>query len=192
MSKANFVADASISLQSILEKVDIDFEWAQLFRGIVVTGCQRSGTGIASRIIAHDLNRLHIDEDDYGTKQTKVWKERVVTEQQPFVIHSPAMSRYLTDVVTDDILVVYMRRRLRDVERSIRRIEWDDANERTAYKDTFSNEALHIYKIKMKYWKRAQQKSITNWIEINYEALGTHPLWINKSERLAFNPRQWK
>lgn len=182
----NLINDSSIPINKTTETDT--FDWAKPFRCIVVTGCQRSGTSIASKMIAHSLGRELIDEDDYGTKDYKRWISEVRHNRASFVIQSPAMSRFIENVALSDVLIVYMLRNRDDVQRSIERIDWKDWNDRVQYPP---DRNAHIYDIKKNFWQ-LQKNSVMNWVELNYEGLASHNLWIKKDKRKDFQSRQTK
>lgn len=161
---------------------------------ILVTGCQRSGTTICARMIAHDTGLTYVDEDDYGTTDREAWGQ-LVGRAGGCVIHCPAMARYVTDFGDcDDVVIVWVDRRLADVVASEQRIGWNRGKavgkERDKYADVpgYSKD-LPICQIKRRYWAQYQKPAIRHWLEVKYTDLQRHPLWVD--DRADFGPRQW-
>lgn len=159
-------------------------------RVIIVTGPQRAGTTIAARIIAAESEMRYVDEDEYGTKDLAAWKKLVATGQR-LVIQSPAMARWVHEVATDDVMVIWVVRPLADILRSQKRIGWHDGDERGKYKgvEGYLDEAP-IAQIKTRYWRTFQMGQIPHAMEIDYHSLETHPLW--REERDGWGKRQWQ
>lgn len=163
------------------------FAELQRYRCIIVTGPQRSGTTIAARMIAHDTGHTCIDEADYGTKDIGAWREIVRTADN-VVVHSPAMSRWVHEEAAADVLVVWMLRSLSAILRSQQRIGWkSEIVERAKYEAT--DDAQPVAEIKLDYWRTHQRAVIPHWLEVDYETLRDHPLWV--IDRQDWEARQW-
>lgn len=160
------------------------------FRVVVVTGPQRSGTTIAARITAEDSGMRYVDEETYGTKDVAAWRALVATGEG-LVIHSPAMARWVHEVATDDVMVVWVVRPLADILRSQERIGWNDSDERVKYKGVEGYLAdAPIAQIKTRYWRTFQMGRIPNAMEIDYKSFSAHPMW--RADRTGWGKRQWQ
>lgn len=172
------------------------FEDLSIYRVILVAGCQRAGTTIAARAIAHDTGHTFVDEDEYGTTEPDEWR-KLVRGRDNVVIHSPAMARYVHEFGNHyGVFVVWVKRPLSHVQASERRIGWSDGKaegkEREKYMDLGIYEHdLPICVIKSRFWFE-QRKMISSWMEINYGDLAGHPLWVPPEERINFDKRQWR
>jgi hypothetical protein len=45
-----------------------------------------------------------------------------------------------------------------------------------------------VYKI----WDYYQKDKVKNWINLSYESMETHPMWLDKSKRKNFHSKQTK
>lgn len=156
-------------------------------RCIVVSGMQRAGTTIVSRIFARDYNYTHIDEDDYGTKDKSAWLT-LARESENVVIHSPAMSRFLTEL-PEDILIVWVYRNADDIQKSCDRIKWTVLkDEKAKYKSRAKN-AKQMTGVKNRYFRKHQKPKLKMVKEVHYEDFKNDPLFIEN--RQDFEKRQW-
>lgn len=171
-------------------KIAPPFFFLQRFRAVVVCGPQRSGTTIATNMIAADCNFKAIDEEDYGTKDLKAWKE-IVTLGRRVVIHSPAMTRYIIEVIDKTVAVIFMIRDTSEIAASVKRINWQrESEERAKYSAQKDERPLPV--VKLDYWRKEQAPHIDHAYELNYHDLSKHRLWLPKNMRKGFAPRQWQ
>lgn len=172
------------------------FEDLTIYSSIIVTGCQRAGTTICARAVAHDTGFAYIDEDEYGTTEPDEWR-KLVRNRDKVVIHSPAMARYVHEFGRHyGVFVVWVKRPLSDVMASEARIGWSTGKavgkEREKYIGLgIYDPDLPICLIKSKFWLE-QRKMISSWMEVNYGDLQGHPLWVPPTERTDFDKRQWQ
>lgn len=101
----------------------LDITKLQNYRVILVSGPQRSGTTIMSKMLAHDLNWDVYDEDDYGVENVDAWRELVETGNM-LVIQCPAML-HLCDDLPEDVALIVMTRPIEDIHASEKRIGWE-------------------------------------------------------------------
>lgn len=154
---------------------------------VLVTGPQRSGTMIASKILAHDLGVSHIDETAFDTHDFQRFHDKARNSPQ-FVMQCPTMAPYVH--LIPGVLVVWMHRDLQDILRSQRRIEWQpfEQVEKDRYFYHGSHEAAAI---KTNAWTRFQRIAIgERAFDLDYDSLQDHPLWIDKEHRVSFAERQ--
>ena len=169
------------------------FENLKKFSKILVTGTQRSGTSICARIISEELGLDYYDEDDFGVHSFAKLQQLIESTSQG-VYHCPAISSQVH--LFNDLLVVFVLRDIRDVILSQKRINWfyenaDEELRKYGINPTESNR-LNLYNIKLKYWHDVQSKMLKNTLEIDFNDLKNHHLFINKRDRVNFKPRQCK
>ena len=92
----------------------------------------------------------------------------------------------------DDIAVVFMLRNTDEVIQSEQRIDWLHPHNKLEKEKYFSPRSrLPISVLKTRMWRTYQKKLIgERAFELDYESLENHPLWIDKSLRENFGPRQ--
>ena len=155
------------------------------FKTILVTGPQRSGTRICSKMIAHDLKCRHVDEQEFRIDSINGLWRMVAHQDQQAVYHCPAVSRIvhnLADLSPNEIAVVWMLRSTEQIIRSQEDINWRyEPAERIKYDAT--GDFRPIAEIKLGYWRRFQKPHILNAYEVQYSALKDHPLWVPRAIR---------
>lgn len=156
---------------------------------IIVTGPQRSGTRICSRMIAADLGYKWVQENGIGTDLESV---RNVLSEGKVVVHGPAIS-YLADLFDDDVGIVFMRRSIEDITASEKRIgwhrsDWGEFSERGRYSAKESD--IPISQLKYIIWDYLQRDRVKYYLNVDYESLSGHPLWVPKEKRTTFQPGQ--
>ena len=150
-----------------------------------MTGCQRSGTRIASKIIAHDTGYYRFDENSFGVHSLKLFEKQLRNETG--VWHCPSLAYRIHRYSNEDTTIVWMLRNPEDVLRSQKRIGWigwKSKGEYVRYKviqDKYNEEKM--YEFKLWFWRSFQKELIHNPIELEYESLKGHPLWINENDR---------
>lgn len=171
------------------------FEALKEYSKIIVTGPQRSGTRIVSHIISHDTGHKYIDEKECFNFN-KVWKRWM--NDKDFVIHAPAMAARCSDFGIDDTLIVFCRRNIDDIIKSQKRINWRcEPEEKYEYKEVFGKDFdkisdKPISEIKYAIWDKIQKKNIKHWLDVDYQSLSKHPLFVDKDRREGFRWDQWK
>jgi hypothetical protein len=162
------------------------FEWLAKFERIFVTGPQRSGTRICAKMIAHDIDYEFFDETQINMDSFYNFSSLLETKQK-YVIQCPTLCRYIHFFASEDNAIVLMRRDVKDILKSQKRIKWSKEWLELIRYDR--NEGI-ISKIKYDFWEKNQRKQIKNAFEIEYDSLKKHPLWIGKKERENFFPMQ--
>ena len=173
------------------------FEKLTKYSRILVTGPQRSGTTIAAKMIAKDTGYKYIDEFDFGTKDEKGFLS-TLTNCKNLVIQCPAMSHLVHKVANDDTLVVMMMRDINDIVASEKRVNWSGGPYAELEKfgmtgkraRSFRQHGGKISELKYKRWNEEQKNKIPNYLELEYESLSKHPLWVPKEKRVNFHPKQ--
>lgn len=143
---------------------------------IIVTGPQRSGTRIASHIIANDTGRLFVDELDYTIS---IPNNAVV--QAPFLLKSVLELSFMLP----HIKIAFMYRNPVDIVKSMERIEWqkDYINNPDFYSLYVEHCYSHIEQLKKELPK-------DRWFDIIYEDLAGHPMFV--ADRTGFGVKQYK
>lgn len=164
---------------------------------ILVTGPQRSGTRIVSRMAAADTGYTYIDENRFGVRERSIF-EHVLKVQTNIVVQCPTMSRWIHEYTNDRTLIVFMIRDIDDIVASEQRVGWTNGpyfelmnygySSRKAV--SFRRRGGHVAPIKYAYWLTKQRGRIKHYVELQYESLSSHPLWISKEQRVNFAPDQ--
>lgn len=157
------------------------FEKYKDYKKIVVTGPQRSGTTIASHMIAKDLGYEHIDETKFGVHNGNVFR-KILNDRENIVIQAPGLFQDCMAIKDEDVLVVVMKRNIKDIIASQERIKW--AYEKGEL-SKFGLENGIISKVKYDYFKTHKPK---NYVELRYSDLKRHPLYVENRKR--FSPKQ--
>jgi hypothetical protein len=144
---------------------------------IFVTGPQRSGTTIAARILASELNRTYIDESQYHPD----------TLTPDAVVQAPLLFKVVIELSYKHpgAHFVFMHRDKQEIVDSMERIEWykdyvDHPDFYSNYVDSVYN-TLNAYKLTL-----AEDR----WTDMEYDSLSSHPLFIH--DRKTFTTRQWQ
>ncbi len=107
------------------------FEHLKGYKHILVSGCQRSGTNLCTRIIQYDLDIPKYIALGNGIKTLEKYLNGHETQK---VYHAPGASRWLEEYGDrDDVAVIWMRRDFEDVLESAKKIDWGCSPEMEAY-----------------------------------------------------------
>jgi hypothetical protein len=163
------------------------FEELRARRRIVVTGPQRSGTRIATKMIAADTGHRYIDELDFAIHDAVRWRAYLSTDD--VVVHAPSMLKDVVDDPPPGIFVVLMRRSLEAIHASAVRIDWEGQHQGNSYElRKFGLPDGDSAEVKYEYWD-AHHKRFP-YSELPYESLRGHPLWVDEALRSTFGPLQ--
>lgn len=165
------------------------FENLTQYKKIIVTGAQRSGTRIASKMIATDTEYDYLDErwiHDYRTNNPdSITKARFFLRNKS-VLQAPSLASVINLLADDNTLIVYMLRPVVEVIASQERINW----KREGYElSKYGLSTGVISQVKLETWQK-QKLSVKNFLEIQYDSLSAHPLWIAEEERKDFKAWQ--
>lgn len=165
------------------------------FKKIYVTGPQRSGTTFAAKALASSLDYKHVDERDFGTQDINKMRD-LTSKFDGFVVQCPCLFHQATEFDSDG-LVVCMIRDINDIVKSEKRINFHEfrgfQGEHDKYIKNFSeyyDKNKPISQIKYDVWNNVQKQKIKNYVELDYNSLKTHPLWIDAENRKGFGPKQ--
>ncbi len=163
------------------------FEHLAVHSRIVVTGPQRSGTRIAARMIAADTGHEFVDEFAFSIKDDVEF--RGILERDQVVVQAPNMLKDVVDDPPPGIFIVLMRRDLEQIHASARRIRWaEDLGGNTTELRKFGLTEGDSAAVKYAFWD-AQEKSVP-FLELDYESLQTHALYVPAEQRKSFGPLQ--
>ena len=156
------------------------------FERIAVTGPQRSGTTIAAKIIASETGHKYIDENDFSINSFDRFKE--IFKQSNIVVQCPGVCRWAHEIgAIEGAAVVMMTRSVEDIIASQNRIRWE--GEGIELKK-YGTQSGPVAQVKYDFWKEYQRGRIRQPIELEYESLSYHPLWVPKDKRRNFKTRQ--
>lgn len=168
------------------------FEGLSKYQTIFVTGPNRSGTTIAARMIAQDTGHDLVLEDDFGYSNINRMLAFIHSGYGPLVIQCPFLSHvihdleYIGDVDMDSSLIVFMHRYRRDIIDSELRanekngVDFESVGEKTRYRYHFDG-TMHASDLKYEAWEK-QRPFVPNYLDLGYESLRGHPLWIEKRD----------
>ena len=156
------------------------------FPKILVTGPQRSGTRIVAKMIAHDNNILYVSEQQIRIRSKRRAGNYLKLEER-LVIQCPGLCRWIHEFSDTNVLIVMVIRSVDDIVASQARVKWNRFQKREL--EYYGKTKGVISKVRYEYWEE-QKKMISNWIEVKYEDLKNHPLFIPKEERSDFRWNQ--
>ena len=164
---------------------------------VLVTGPQRSGTRIATKMVAADLgyeyhDEREIDIDDLTAAIGIIYRGGVA-------LHAPGLcdvSHLLADprLCKIPLVVLIVRRPLEQIIASCARVNWDSKREREKYLSRpefgpYFVEGQHVAKWKYDVLDGFQRPliralgGVAYYYQIAYEDLSAHPLWLPAEER---------
>lgn len=169
------------------------FEYLKKHTQILIVGPQRSGTTIATKMIAHDLGYFpYLEEHILYNFETL--RAMIITnhrENKGGVYQAPNFSAYC-HLIPAEPAVVMMVRDVGDILASQERIGWGGPgglNEQKELELYFRDTGI-ASEVKYEVWNKYQKKLIKHPYEVQYESLKGHPLWVEKEKRKNFGPRQ--
>ena len=160
------------------------FEELKKYSKIFVTGLARSGTRIATRMIAQDTGMDFIDETEWGVVDVPklVHYDKYFSK---FVVQATSLSFCISRFSREDTLIVFVKRDLNDIQLSWDRVRTKNLDSIKLLWKNPPKEALVSVKDRLFYWER-QKPKIINLLEVEYESLKDHPLWVPKEKRDDF------
>lgn len=141
---------------------------------IFVVGPQRSGTRIASHIIAHESGRTFVDELEYNLH---IPLDSVV--QAPFLLKVVVELSFIFPTAQ----FAFMYRNKEDIIKSMERIEWcKDYTDHPSFYSTYVDHTYNFIDLLKK------ELPDNRWFDIHYESLKVHPLFVE--DRSNFTVKQ--
>ena len=162
-------------------------EQARAFRKVLVTGPQRSGTTIATKILAYELGYRSVSEKDIKTHSLWRLHKRLLSLRRE-VIQGPCFGSICHYIDTPKTLVVFMRREVNEIVRSEQRIGWHAQQWELA---NYFRDSGTISAVRYECWEKYQQQLMeVPWIELEHASLAGHRLWVESDKRRQFSDHQ--
>ena len=168
------------------------------YRMIVVSGVQRSGTHIMTKILAKELGWSYVYNSDYNTNITGDWA-KMVLHSKSIVLHCPQMT-HLLHLVPDDVAVVYMYRPLDEIEVSFDRVNPGEVACSITSQMLFYSQMPGVFGqqkgekwtlVRNTYWEGYQRFILRGrGFSFYYHDLEEHPLFVGKPERTGWTMNQ--
>lgn len=160
------------------------FEHFKRYSRIIVSGPQRSGTRIATKMIAEDCNYTYIDEREFKVNNLDLLDS--IMQRENLVIQGPGICHLLHTFPYHSLLICMMVRSVDDIELSEQRIGWNDKGRKLELKYYSQSEGSPA-KAKYEFWEKVQKPLLApHYEEINYNELSNHPLFVKKEDRKNF------
>ena len=163
------------------------------FDRIAVVGPQRSGTNIATVILADELGYRAVRENNLSRYPATFVELALFGTEEPVVVHATSITERC-HMFPRSVAVVYMMRDLEDIMASQQRIKWSAGAKFRHFQsillDKRGRECLKrkpqsLAELRYMCWKW-QRKLLKNPYELEYDSLSGHPLWVTKEERVDF------
>lgn len=171
------------------------FEELSVHPKILVTGPCRSGTTIVGKMIEHDTGHRYVDETEFSIFKRHLFDNILLSDK--VVVQCPMLFTDIVDNPPPDVFVVVMRRSVDDIKSSYDRILrlQDLRPVRLAAAPVGSIVGLNagadggvIAGAVYNYWD-SHAKSFS-FVEVQYEDIKAHPLYIGAEERAGFDIKQ--
>tara|TARA_B100000424_G_scaffold107325_1_gene80760 strand:+ start:235 stop:789 length:555 start_codon:yes stop_codon:yes gene_type:complete len=158
---------------------------------IIVTGCQRSGTTIASLILANSKQYILVEDDKWQPSQEGVFKLKSLMDsgRDKFIIQSPTAlyNFHFIYHLIPDIHWVGVKRDKNKIIQSMKRVKWMQE----AYPDYISFYNHHIRYMNHLWGLLKQLLPKDNWTEVQYpQELQDYPEFIPDNLRSDFTVKQ--
>ena len=159
------------------------------FSKIFISGPQRSGTTIVTKMLAQDL----------GLKETQELPslESAQSLRDNVVAQCPQLTYCLHEFNAANSAVVFMCRSFKDIIASGARIGWNGGHEMhevKKYKDRFPDyfvEGYHVSVMVQNVWLSYQMERMqVPFFNLSYSEIKDHPLYISKKDRKGFYSKQ--
>jgi|TARA_R100001530_G_scaffold1844_1_gene3137 hypothetical protein len=158
---------------------------------LIVTGCQRSGTALVTRALAHDLKLEVLGDRDFTPNITGIEKLYTLIENgiTDIAIQMPTALNCFVDLhhSIPNAHFVGVIRATEDIIESMKRIKWQ-YDEYYHYID-FYYDHIKMMKGNWELLKNILPESC--WTEVKYESFSKHPLYVKKDQRKDFTANQW-
>ena len=155
---------------------------------IIVTGCQRSGTGIVTQILSQEYNKTRLGNRDLYPQEMPKLSILLQHHVTDLLVQMPTALNCWLDMwhTFPDVHYVGVVRDTKDIIASMKRIKWrqDDFYHWPDY--------LHDTVAYMKGQWEIMKDILpdTAWTEVEYESFKDHPLFIEKELRKDFTVNQ--
>ena len=171
------------------------FEDFRQYPVILVSGPPRSGTWIASRMIAHDTGHRLVSEKSHGFWDRERLERALREGPRPMVVHCPSHTAWLHELAAEfpEALIVFLLRPASEIVRSEERVIKTPALLRLTqrqYRHLGPVPKIAHCLARHSYWLTGQRHLIANRREIHYADLAAHPLWVDQEHRRDFTVHQ--
>jgi len=147
-------------------------------------------------MLAYDTGHIYVDEVEFGVCDKDRFEE--ILSRSRIVVQCPCMCHVIHEYANEDMLIVMMLRDVEDIVASEKRIEWKNGpyfelmnygySSRQAV--SFRRRGGQVAPLKYAYWLTRQRKMVKHYVELEYESLSRHPLWILDEQRVDFAAEQ--
>lgn len=175
------------------------FEHLARHRKILVTGPHRSGTTFTATAIAHDLPSHGLVREELlwntrGMVGARAWLQE---QPAPVVVQAPQFMDCCHQF--PGVFVVVMMRRVEEIEDSMCNHFFLDNGKPASQRKVRMLEHQHYrptYDVPLSYlkyesWHEQKEKMHpAMYLELLYDDLKEHPLWVDRAERRHFHVRQ--
>jgi hypothetical protein len=181
-------------------------ELAPSFPCVAVTAPERSGTTITTEMICSSTGYTNVPEETWDNSFDTLW--RLLRDRERIVVHAPHLTFRVHEIdqhCPGRVLVVFVLRAVEDIVASQRNAHWgmlsehcpDDGdpkgwgNPASRWYDGASHESFrdvidptaHLCANRQRCWHLRQKPLVRNYVEIEYESLRSHPLWLEPEAR---------
>ena len=157
------------------------------FKRILITGPQRSGTTIASRIISYELGLKWITEESVDVDKLDLFFKLHFSEDN-YVLQAPGLS-FICHLLPVDA-VVFLWRPDKEIANSVARIGWMKHDKYESEKYFRRNRAKRSWSLKKNIYECYQISKIKNAYTLDYKSLEGHSLYVSADQRMHFHCRQ--
>jgi len=189
-----------------VETIEQLVELSKRFACVAVTGPERSGTTICTEMLASSTGYANVPEETWDNDFECLW--RLLCERDRIVVHAPHLTYRVHEVdrhCPNRVLVVFMLRDVEDIIASQRRVNWGPRSEHcpdggdpkgwgnpaSRWYDSVSYELFradidpdaHLCVNRQRCWHKRQKQNVQNFVEVEYESLRMHPLWVDPDLR---------
>lgn len=140
------------------------------YKRIVVTGCQRSGTTIAGKIIANDLGYKYVDEFEIGINDVVSFCKTLIEER--VVIQCPALTHIMPKLDWEETAIVVIDRPIEEIIISEERVDLKTGRECEIYG---YNDPKFLCVYKKLFLKKSEIK--LPFFSIDYYSFKDHEMW---------------
>lgn len=158
--------------------------WPKGVKKILVVGAQRSGAGIASRILGEIFKIRAISEKEIDYDKIDMFFDLNHCYNQ-YVLQCPGLTFICHRLPVD--MVIFMRRNYAETIASEKEIGWRELWAKYEVRKYFQRVNSDPITVKDRAWKFTQKEHLDKkgipHFDLWYESLSTHPLWINKEDR---------
>ena len=154
------------------------------FKKIVVVGPQRSGTRFTTWVLSEDLGYTFIDQKGIGLAN---WSRLLgqLDNHVKVVIQGTGCTHKIHELGRDDTLVVWVVRNPDEIDASEKRIRWGAHNLEAGKlpENWWDRQNELLCQARYRYWTEVQRDQLPHWLEIRYDDLKHHHLYMPKEER---------